>query len=57
MVLMDLLLGLGVFLFGMMQLERSIESLTNQWLARAHINLWTVFSAVLSLSPLCRAVL
>lgn len=32
MVLIDLLLGLGIFLFGMMQLERSIESLANQWI-------------------------
>ena len=32
MLIVDLLIGLSIFLFGMMQLERSVESLSSRWM-------------------------
>jgi phosphate:Na+ symporter len=35
MLLVELIIGLGVFLFGMLQLERSLETLSSAWMRRA----------------------
>jgi phosphate:Na+ symporter len=47
MLIINLLIGLGIFLFGMMQLERSIETLSGRW-----VKVWLERSTNNSLSSI-----